>query len=266
MTIGNQTVPLFAETLPLAISDQGSGRTFLLLHGGAGPDSMSGLARALSGNGRAIVPTHPGFAGQPQPAWCHRVDDLALAYLALLDQVDARDVILVGNSFGGWIAAEMALRNSPRVAGLVLLCAAGIDAAPDGRPIVNPGTLPPADRAAFAFHDPRQFAVVPATPEGLAMMASNQKVMLSYSGEAFMHDPTLRARLAGIAIPSMVIWGESDRIIDVEYGRRYADSIPGARFEVVAEAGHFPHIEKQDRVVSLIGDLVDAGKAYGNRM
>jgi pimeloyl-ACP methyl ester carboxylesterase len=61
--------------------------------------------------------------------------------------------------------------------------------------------------------------------------------------------------LAGIAIPSMVIWGESDRIVDVEYGRRYADSIPGARFEVIAEAGHFPHIEKLERVLTLIGDL-----------
>jgi pimeloyl-ACP methyl ester carboxylesterase len=222
---------------------------------------VSGLAGAISGNGRAIVPTHPGFAGQPQPEWFHRVDDLALAYLALLERVNARDVVLVGNSFGGWIAAEMALRNSPRVAGLVLLCAAGIDTGPAGRPIVNPMTLSPADRAAFAFHNPKQFAVVPATEEGLAMMAANQRAMLSYSGEAFMHDPALRERLAAIAIPSMVIWGESDRIVDVEYGRRYADSIPGARFELIAEAGHFPHIEKLERVLSLIGDLPGGGRA-----
>jgi pimeloyl-ACP methyl ester carboxylesterase len=261
MANASQTVHLFAEALPLAVSDQGSGRTFLILHGGAGPDSVSGLAGALSAAGRAIVPTHPGFAGQPQPEWFHRVGDLALAYLALLERVDAREVVIVGNSFGGWIAAEMALRNSPRVVGLVLLCAAGIDSGPHGRPIVNPVTLPPADRAAFAFHNPKQFATVPATQGGLAMMASNQKAMLSYSGEAFMHDPTLRARLAGIAIPSTVIWGESDRITDVEYGRRYADSIPGARFDVIAEAGHFPHIEKLDRVLSLIGDFPDAGKA-----
>ncbi|MFK4443579.1 pimeloyl-ACP methyl ester carboxylesterase [Caballeronia udeis] len=254
MANADQTVNLFAEALPVAICDQGSGRTFLILHGGAGPASVSGLADALSESGRAIVPTHPGFAGQPQPEWFHRVDELALAYLALLERVDAKDVVLVGNSFGGWIAAEMALRHSPRVAGLVLLSAAGIDTGPGGRPIVNPVTLPPADRAAFAFHDPRQFAAVPPTEEGLAMVAANQRAMLSYSGEAFMHDPALRARLAGIEIPSLVIWGESDRIVDVEYGRRYADSIPGARFEVIAEAGHFPHIEKLERVLSLIGE------------
>ncbi|MFT4510330.1 alpha/beta fold hydrolase [Caballeronia sp. 15711] len=255
MTNINQTLHLFAESLPLAFFDHGSGRTFLILHGGAGPASVSGLASALSENGRAIVPTHPGFAGQPQPEWFHRVDDLALAYLALLERMDARKVILVGNSFGGWIAAEMALRNSPRVAGLVLLCAVGIDAAPDGRPIMNPATLSPADRAAYAFHNPKQFAMVPTTEDGMAMMTSNQKAMLSYSDGAFMHDPTLRERLAGVTIPSKVIWGESDRIVDIEYGRRFADSIPGAHFEVIAEAGHFPQIEKLERVLSLINDL-----------
>jgi hypothetical protein len=95
--------------------------------------------------------------------------------------------------------------------------------------------LPPADRAAFAFHNPKQFAAVPATEEGLAMMAANQKAMLSYSGETFDS--------AGAFGASMVIWGESDRIVDVEYGGG-ATQIPGARFEVVAKAGQFPHTEK----------------------
>ena len=261
MTSTNQTLQLFAEALPLRFSDQGSGRTFLILHGGAGPASMAGLADALAGTGRAIVPTHPGFAGQPRPQWFRSVGDLALAYLALLERLDAREVVLVGNSFGGWIAAEMALRGSPRVAGLVLLCAAGIDPAPGGRAIVNPVNLAPAERAAFAFHDPRKFALTPPTPEGLATMAANQQAMLAYSGEHFMHDPTLRGRLGEMALPALVIWGASDRIIDVEYGRRYAQSIPGARFEVVAEAGHFPQIEKLERVLGLMGELVVAEEA-----
>jgi len=85
--------------------------------------------------------------------------------------------------------------------------------------------------------------------------------MMAYAGEPFMHDPMLRARLATITIPATVIWGESDRIVDVEYGRRYAASIPGARFEPVAQAGHFPHIEKLDRVMKLIADLPAANGA-----
>ena len=255
MADSNQTVHLFAEAFPLALSDQGSGRTFLILHGGAGPASVSGLAGALADNGRVIVPTHPGFAGQPQPGWFNRVDDLALAYLALLERVDARDVVLVGNSFGGWIAAEMALRKSPRIAGLVLLNAVGIDPDPAGRAIVDPTAVPPAERSALAFHDPQRYAIAPSGPDAAATMAENQKTLRLYSGEHFMVEPTLRSRLARMPVPTIVAWGESDRIVDVDYGRRYAESIAGADFKRIAEAGHFPHIEKLDEVVRLVANF-----------
>jgi pimeloyl-ACP methyl ester carboxylesterase len=86
-------------------------------------------------------------------------------------------------------------------------------------------------------------------------MANNQRTLRVYAGEPFMHDPTLRSRLAQISIPAMIAWGESDRIVDVDYGRRYASSIPGARFELIPEAAHFPQIERLDEVVRLIGDF-----------
>jgi len=256
-----QTLRLFSDTLSLAVADQGSGQTFLILHGGAGPVSVSGLANAISATGRAIVPTHPGYSGQPRPDWFHRIDDLALAYLALLERLDAKDVVVIGSSLGGWIGSEMALRNSPRMAALILLNAAGIDSGSPDRPIVDPTKLPPSERAALAFHNPQKFALTPANPEALAMMIANQKATQIYAGESFMHDPTLRGRLAGIAIPAMVIWGTSDRIMDVDYGRRYAQSIPGARFEPIDEAGHFPQIERLDEVLRLIDDLVAAQTA-----
>ena len=253
-----QQLILFAGTVPVAISDQGQGRPFLILHGGAGPGSMSGLAQALSKNGRAIVPTHPGFDGEPRPPEFASIDDLALGYLALIERLDLTDVVVVGNSAGGWIAAEMALRNSPRIAGLVILNAVGIDPDPAGRPIVDPTVIPPAERSALVFHDPQRYAIAPAGPDAAAMMAENQKSLRLYSGDHFMYEPTLRSRLALMPVPALVAWGESDRIVDVDYGRRYADSIAGARFERIAEAGHFPHIEQLDEVVSLVGRF--AGK------
>lgn len=252
MQSANQTVDLFLETLPVAVTEHGEGRTFLVLHGGAGPASVSGLADALSRNGRVIVPTHPGFNAQPRPQWFRRVDDLALAYLALLERLNAEQVVLVGNSLGGWIAAEMALRHSPRIAGLVLINAIGIDAGESERPIVNPLSVSPAERAELAFHDPQRFGIMPATPEAQTMVAANQQALMVYAGDPYAHDPALRQRLASIATPTLVIWGESDRIVDVSYGRRYARSIPDARFEAVAAAGHFPHIEQLNTVLTLI--------------
>lgn len=247
-----QTIKLFAGTLPLTFINQGEGRTFLLLHGGAGPASMAGLANTLAQQAQTILPIHPGFDGEPRPEWFTRIGDLALAYLALIEQLDLVNVVVIGNSVGGWIAAEMAVRQSPRLAGAVLLNAVGIDSDPQERPIVDPMKLAPAERAAHVFHDPKRFAAAPPSPEAATQMAANQQALLVYAGDPFMHDPALRTRLAQITIPTLVAWGESDRIVDVAYGRRYASSISGARFEVVAQAGHFPQIEQQDVVVQLI--------------
>jgi len=261
MTHPMQATSLFSATLPLTFSDQGEGPAFLLLHSGAGAATIGGLADTLSGRGRAVVPTHPGFDGTPRPDWCARIGDLVLAYLALIERLDLSQVVLIGNSVGGWIAAEMALRGSPRVAGLVLLNSVGIETENPERPIVDPMTLPPRDLLAHSFHDPGRFASAPPTPEAAAVIAANQKTLRVYAGEPFMHDLSLRPRLARMPVPAMLIWGESDGIVDMAYGRHFADSISGAQFRPVPEAGHFPQIEQPARVAALIGELANAAQA-----
>lgn len=222
----------------------GEGRTYLLLHGGAGPASMLGLANALHRTGQVILPTHPGFDGEARPAWCSSIRQLALSYNALLDQIDARDVTIIGNSVGGWIAVEMGLLDSPRIARIVLINAVGIDADPSGSPIVDPMIVSPDRRAALAFHDPVRFAFAPNGPDAAAAMAENQRTLRIYAGEPFMHDPSLRPRLAELVDPTLILWGESDGIVDLAYGRRYAAAIPASRFETIPNAGHFPQIEQ----------------------
>lgn len=241
---------LLNDTLTVAVDDQGQGRSCLLLHGGAGPTSVAGLAAALSAGARVVTPTHPGFNGEPRPEGCSSAGDLAYAYLDLLDRLEMSDVLIVGNSFGGWVAAEMALLQPQRVVGIVLLNAVGIDGA-----IVDPVGLAPAERAAKAFHHPQRYSLAPTTPAGAAMMAANHAALRVYAGQPYMHDPSLRARLAGLQVPALVAWGASDGIVDVAYGRRLCDSMPGAVFAVIEEAGHFPHIEQLQQVLDLIDDF-----------
>jgi pimeloyl-ACP methyl ester carboxylesterase len=244
-----ERVDLFSETLRLAYVQRGSGRVFLLLHGGAGPGSMRGLADALGERACALLPIHPGFDGEPRPERFTRVDDLALAYLALLEKLDLGRVVVVGNSIGGWIAAELALRRSPRVAGLVLLDAVGIDTGSPDRTIPDPDEVAPAELLARAFHDPANAAGLRVNP---AWLASNGRTLRVYAGQPFMHDPGLRARLASMATPTLVAWGESDRLIDLDYGKRWAASIPSSRFEVIPKAGHAPQVERLDDTRRLI--------------
>ena len=255
MTDFSRLLTLPGGPLELFYGDRGQGLPCLLLHGGAGPQSMAGLAAALQPGGRVVTPVLPGFAGTPRPGWCRSIPQLADACLALLDALDLQQVVVVGNSVGGWLAAEIALRDSPRVNAVVLLNACGIDTGQADRSIPDPMMMAPTERAAAVFHDPARHAMAPTTPEAAAAMAANQQALRTYAGEPFMHDPTLRQRLGALRVPALLLWGQADRIVDLAYGRRFAAAMPGARFVEVPQAGHFPHVEQQALVVQHIQAL-----------
>ena len=256
-----QRVTLFAGTLPLAYTDSGTGsRTFLLFHGGAGPRSIHSLAGQLAKHSyRVLTPVHPGFDNEPRPAHLTTVRELATAYLALLDQLAVEDVIVVGNSMGGWIAAEMASRSPSRISGFVIIDGVGIDTDGTNLSILNPGNLPPEQRGAAAWHNPAKFSLLPQGDAAMATMLNNQKSLAVYAGgEHFCIDPTLRSRLGsgGVSVPVLLVWGASDKIVTVEYAKRYVEALgKHARLEVVNEAAHFPHIEQADVTSKLILDF-----------
>jgi pimeloyl-ACP methyl ester carboxylesterase len=250
----------FADGLTVRFDERGnSGRPMLILHGGGGPQTVAGLAAALSTRAHVLVPTHPGFSGEPRPDWFDSIDDLAFAYLDLLERLDLHDVLVIGSSMGGWIASAMALRDTTHVVGgLVLVDAGGIRV--DGHPIADVSSLTPDELSALSFHNPAPFRVDPATvsPEQAEARAANLRALYMYDQGQGMGDPKLRRRLGRLRIPVLVVWGESDRVIDPEYGRAYAQSFPDARFELIPEAGHLPQIEQPERLLSLVWEFADS--------
>jgi pimeloyl-ACP methyl ester carboxylesterase len=242
----------FADGLTLRFTEQGSGRPMLVLHGGGGPQTVAWLAAALAQGAHVLMPIHPGFAGTPRPVWYDSVADLALTYLELLDRLNLRDVVVIGSSIGGWIAGEMAVRNNGRISSLVLLNAAGIQV--DGHPIADVSVMTPQELAKHAFADPARFFVDPATlpPEVQAIQATNAQALAVYAGGPAMADPKLRRRLAGVTMPVLVLWGEADQVIELEYGRIFAQSFPHGRFVAIEKAGHLPHIEQPEHVLKKI--------------
>ena len=125
----------------------------------AGAQTMMGMVSALSTRAYVLMPTHPGFAGEPRPAWFDSVDDLAITYLDLLEQLDLQDVMVVGSSMGGWIAAEMAVRDTTRLSSIVLVNAAGIQV--EGHPIADVFPLTPDELSALSFTTRQPFASTP---------------------------------------------------------------------------------------------------------
>jgi pimeloyl-ACP methyl ester carboxylesterase len=260
MTATTRTISL-RDGLTVTVAEYGEnkeGTGVLVLHGGAGPRSVASFADAMSEHSYVIVPTHPGFDGTPRPQAVDSIADLATAYLDLLDELDLTGVMVVGSSFGGWIAAEMGLRdNHGRIACLTLLGAVGIEPEPPLQ-IADPAKIGPVKTGELAFYNP-QFRLNPATlsEEQQAMMAANQRTQALYGGEQVSYDPKLRGRLHRITVPVLVLAGEQDGIVPLGYQHVLADSFPHATFRAIPEAGHFPHIEQPGAVFGAIGEFVD---------
>ena len=108
----------------LGYREAGAGAPVLFLHGAAGA-SWDPLHDELSAGCRVIAPEHPGFGRGQIPDWMMGVGDVAFFYLDLMQALDLRNVHLVGHGLGGWIAAEIAIRSTARLASLALLAPAG---------------------------------------------------------------------------------------------------------------------------------------------
>ena len=240
----------------LTVEERGDGRPYLVLHGGAGPQSVARFAQLLAekGRNRVVTPTHPGFGATPRPEELNSVGKLAALYRSLLDELGLEDVTVIGNSVGGWVAAEMALLDSPRISGIVLLDAVGIKV--EGHPVADLSGLSVPEIQALSFHDPTPFRVDPTTIPDIqkSIMAANSAALAVYAGSPSMADASLLNRLGRIAIPTLVLWGESDQIVAPAYGQAYAAAIHGARFEVMPDTGHMPQMETPDLVLEKISN------------
>src|SRR5258708_6211631 len=254
----NSRIGTFANGLTLRIDERGNGNPVLVLHGGGGPRSVSGFAAAISERAHVLTPTHPGFAGEPRPEWFDSIDDLALAYLDLLERLDLHEVMVVGFSMGGWIAAEIAVRDTTRLGSLVLVDAAGIEV--EGQKIADVFPLTPDQLSALSYHNPAAFRIDPATltPEQIAERVANFKTLGVYGGESGMRNPELRSQLGRVTIPVLVVWGESDGVVTPDYGRAYAQSFPNARFKLIPEAGHLPQIEQPERLLTALREFSES--------
>jgi pimeloyl-ACP methyl ester carboxylesterase len=194
-----------------------------------------------------LLPTHPGFGGTPRPESLTSVADLAGAYVALLDKLDLSDVTVAGNSFGGWLAAEIALLGSPRVTAAVLIDAIGAEV--PGHPVADAAAMTPSELAAHAWHDPSR---APAPSSG---PTPDLRALAAYTGAA-MSDPALLDRLTTLDLPVHVIWGESDRIVDTAHARALAAAIPKSRLTILPATGHLPQLETPDAVLAAVAQAV----------
>lgn len=232
---------------------RGSGQPLLYLHGVGGVAAwlpwMDDLARRYD----VIVPDHPGFGDSPMPDWLDSIHDLAYFYLDVIEELGLDRVLVVGHSMGGWLALEMAVRNTSRMAGLALVAPAGLRLR-GARPFDIFLESPEASARA-AYYDQtiaERLIAAPQSEADVDRLLRNRLTSARLTWEPRLFDPHLHKWLHRVDVPTAVLWGANDGILPPAMQAEFVRLIPGATAETVPHCGHVPMIEAPEAFAAFI--------------
>ncbi|MEX2365523.1 MAG: alpha/beta fold hydrolase, partial [Pseudohongiellaceae bacterium] len=248
--------------IDIRIHRDGQGSPALFLHGANGVAGWTPMFKALAGEVDLRVPEHPWFGHSQKSDRIATVADLALFYLDVLDTLDLKGVHLIGTSLGGWVASEIAIRNSSRLASLTLVAPAGLPAE---------GTAPSrffhwekeeAVRNLFYDQDiAERMLAQPLSPEQAQVDLKNRIATCRFAMPTNFRSRDLEHWLHRIHLPTTLIWGSDDRVFPVESMDRWTNLLPNATTTVIEQCGHLPHVEKPDEVLSaFVSFIQDANR------
>ena len=237
----------------------GTGAPLLFLHGANGVAGWSPFFAELANDFDVIVPEHPCFGKSDDAPWIADVPDLAMFYIGFLEQLNLRDVHIVGTSLGGWIAAEIASRDSSRIASVTLVAPAG----------VGLSDTPPGDYSSWSAAQltrnlvfdqsiaERLLSAQP-TPEQLELQVRNCRAATKFVWEPGLVSPALEKWLHLIKIPTSILWGTQDKLLPVAYADRWRQLIPQASVTLIDDCGHLPHVERAATLSSSIKSFISS--------
>lgn len=239
----------------------GDGPPFVYLHSALGETTWLPFLDTWAKDFHVFAPAHPGFADSTGIELVDTIEDLVFHYVELLDQLQLSTVRLGGVSLGGWIAVEFALRWPERVHRLWLADAPGLwsDEHPYGelfRYVQEPDRL-----RELLFYEPtgamatmiiRDLQHVQEEAFIAAYRALRTLARLTWERP---YNPKLAHRLYRVRCPTLIIWGEHDRLISPVYAQLYAQYLPDARVEIIPRCGHLPMFEQEATFVRLVRDF-----------
>jgi pimeloyl-ACP methyl ester carboxylesterase len=237
-----------------AVFSAGDGPPLVFIHGGGTATGFDSLL-PLADRARLIVPHHPGFGASADDTSIDSPHDYVLHYLDLFDAMGLDDVALAGHSLGGLIASSVAIVQPHRVRKLVLAAPFGLSV--PAHPTINFFDIPEQEVLGYLTADMSVFAdLLPPTPEFLAERSreatSLGRVILGRS-----HDPKLAKWLHRLTMPTLLLWGDADRIIPVEQAPVWAAKIADTQTFILPGVGHLLFDESR-AAVDAVGDFVSS--------
>ena len=247
----------------IQVVNGGSGDPLLILHDEMGHPGWMSFHESLSETFELTIPSHPGFGESQFLDWIMNMRDLAGWYLAALDDMGIGRVNLMGFSFGGWLAAEMATMHPDRFTKLVLVNPMGIK--PPTGEIFDMFLVVAKEFLTESFLDPettpefQKICPEEPTPEQIEYWEVAREQACRLTWRPYMHYrglPHLLVRLK--SLPTQIIWGRQNPIVPLSAAHVYHESIPGSDLAVIDNCGHRPEIERPDEFVRLVrGFLAD---------
>ena len=228
----------------------GTGEPLLFLHGASGAPVILPFMEKLAQRFDVLVPEHPGWGMSDEPEWLENIHDVAYFYLDFLKQLSLSRVTVVGSSMGGWIAMELAVRDTARLKSLVLVSPAGV-AAPGVQP-ADIFLMPPEEMVRSLFVDQKLAEARLAMPEDVDMALKNRHTTARLAWEPRLHDPHLPKWLHRIDVPVKIVWGRQDRILPIGIMDELKRLMPKANTFVLENCGHLPQVEKVDEFVDIV--------------
>ena len=235
----------------------GHGAPLLVLHHDIGTPEQLPFYEALAQRFTVLLPSHPGYDGSARPAWMRSVRDVAVTYQALLAARGLADVSLVGLGFGGWIAAEMAGMAPADLSRLVLVGAMGIK--PPQGDILDLAVTGYVDYARAGFHDQKAFdRVYGAEPsvDQLEMWDICREMSFRIAWKPYMYSQTLPHLLGSVRVPTLVVWGDDDKVVPQSAAKRYVEALPNAKLEIVKACGHCVDMEQPEALAKLVTNFI----------
>ena len=254
---GGQSETIDVAGRPTVIMSGGTGVPFVYLHSTLGESTLwLPFYQAWARRHRVLVPTHPGFGQSGGFDQIDTIEDMAFHYIELLDTLGLEEVILGGVSLGGWIAAEVAVRWPERVKKLWLSGAPGLHV--EDQPLGDLFRLMQSRTRLreLLFDDPSgamASIVIKDEPDEATMLAVYQAMtVLARLVWERPYDPKLAARLRRVNCPTLLLWGEHDRLVPPAYGQAYKQHLPRAEMKLIPACGHLPMFEKEAEFVEAV--------------
>ena len=249
------------QKLKLTEDGPSSGPVVLFLHG-AGGSSWNPMLMLLAEHHRVIAPEHPGFGRSATPDWMMSVGDLAMFYLDMLEVMGLKRVHLAGHSLGGWTAAEIAIRNTSRLASLTLLSPAGCRSeAPFGDIFLWDAET--ATRAQFFDQKLAEERIKLLPQADLDVQLQNKATVARLAWNPRLHNPQLPHWLHRIEVPTLLLWGRDDKIVPFACHAAFKAEIKGAKLVALPETCHALHTERAKECTAAISALIKEAGTKG---